>query len=370
MKKKTKIILAVIISCLLVAVIAVLIKGNLDRQAKKKSLAEGESAIASYVQSFEEESTKEKKAEIYTSFQADEKITTVIKKYFPDKKAKKEDWYKNYRAASKEMYQWFIDYFNDLVQKESDSFENDKSIGNCDAIIGNLNTICEEVTSDTILKTEDKDAIKETISGRIDDINSEIDTIVAGYNDTYESYLIEDMDNASKEDLNTAVTNLTALKEELTNLGTDYFTDIMTNIDSTVESYNNKVAEIEEAEKKAAEEAEKKKQEEKKKKEAAASNNSNGSSNSDSNRSNSSGDPKRGGLTQDSWAITGSIYSESEGCMVAYNAPQVIYDGWNAGKGYSWTQSVKEDGVCYWSVEGGTIGYACDRYGNVLYTFN
>ena len=45
-------------------------------------------------------------------------------------------------------------------------------------------------------------------------------------------------------------------------------TDIIANIDNDVETYTNKVSEIEEVEKKAAEEAEKKKQEEKKKKEA------------------------------------------------------------------------------------------------------
>lgn len=67
-------------------------------------------------------------------------------------------------------------------------------------------------------------------------------------------------------------------------------------------------------------------------------------------------------MTQDSWAITALDGH--------FNAPQVIYDAWNSGKGYSWAMSVTEDGVCTWSVEGGTIGYACDQYGNVLYTFN
>ena len=59
-----------------------------------------------------------------------------------------------------------------------------------------------------------------------------------------------------RQDLNTAITNLNTLKDELTNLGTDHFTDIISNIDNDVETYTNKVSEIEEAEKKAAEEAE------------------------------------------------------------------------------------------------------------------
>ena len=167
------------------------------------------------------------------------------------------------------------------------------------------------------------------------------------------------IENASKDDLNTAITNMNTLKDELTNLGTDHFTDIISNIDSNVETYTNKVSEIEEAEKKAAEEAEKKKQEEKKKKEAAAANNDSNNNNSSSNNSSSS-TPSRGGLTQDSWAITALDGH--------FNAPQVIYDAWNNGKGYSWTQA--DDNTCYWSVEGGTTGYACDKYGNVLYTFN
>ena len=99
----------------------------------------------------------------------------------------------------------------------------------------------------------------------------------------------------------------------------------------------------------------------KKKKESAASNNdSNSNSSSSSSNNSSSSTPSRGGLTQDSWAITALDGH--------FNAPQVIYDAWNSGKGYSWTQA--DDNTCYWSVEGGTIGYACDQYGNVLYTFN
>ena len=108
---------------------------------------------------------------------------------------------------------------------------------------------------------------------------------------------------------------------------------------------------------------------EKKKKEAAAANNnsnSNSSDNSSSNSSSSSTSSKGG--SQSSWSITAVCWVESEGQNVTFNAPQVIYDAWNNGKGYDWCQA--DDNTCYWNVEGGTIGYACDRYGNVLYTFN
>lgn len=349
MKKKTKIILASIVVCIIVVALGAVIKISLDRQAKKKSLAEGETAIETYLQSFQEESEEAKKEEIYASFQSDEKINAVIEKYFQSKKERKEEWYKNYSKANKEMYNYFVDYFNDLVNKENENFENDKSITNCDAIIGNLNNINDELKKDNALSSDDKNDIKDTLSGYINAINDEINNIVSSYNDTYNSYVISDVENASKD--------------ELTNLGTDHFTDIISNIDSNVETYTNKVSEIEEAEKKAAEEAEKKKQEEKKKKEAAVANNNSNSNNSDNSSSNSSSStPSRGGLTQDSWAITALDGH--------FNAPQVIYDAWNSGKGYSWAMSVTEDGVCTWSVEGGTIGYACDQYGNVLYTFN
>jgi len=267
------------------------------------------------------------------------------------------------------MYNYFVNYFNDLVNKENENFENDKSITNCDAIIGNLNNINDELKKDNALSSDDKNDIEDTLSGYINAINDEINNTVSGYNDTYNSYVISDVENASKDDLNTAITNLNTLKDELTNLGTDHFKDIIANIDSNVETYTNKVSEIEEAEKKAAEEAEKKKQEEKKKKEAAAANNNSNSNSSDNSSSNSSSTPSRSGLSQSSWSITAQIYVESEEQMVTFNAPQVIYDAYASGKGYSWCQGT-EDGVCYWSVEGGTIGYACDRYGNVLYTFN
>ena len=260
------------------------------------------------------------------------------------------------------MYQYFVDYFNDLISTESDNFENDKSIAACDNVIENLNHISDTLEQDTIIKSDDKDSIKDTLSEVMGRVNDEINSIVDNYNATYESYVISDVENASKDDLNTAITNLNTLKDELTNLGTDHFTDIIANIDNDVETYTNKVSEIEEVEKKAAEEAEKKKQEEKKKKEADAANNNSNSNNSNNSSSNSSSTPSRGGLTQDSWAITALDGH--------FNAPQVIYDAWNNGKGYDWAMSVTEDGVCYWSVEGGTIGYACDQYGNVLYTFN
>lgn len=355
MKKKTKIILASIVVCIIVVALGAVIKISLDRQAKKKSLAEGETAIETYLQSFQEESEEAKKEEIYASFQSDEKINAVIEKYFQSKKERKEEWYKNYSKTNKEMYNYFVDYFNDLVDKENENFENDKSITNCDAIIGNLNNINDELKKDNALSSDDKNDIKDTLSGYINAINDEINNIVSNYNDTYNSYVISDVDNASKDDLNTAITNLNTLKDELTNLGTDHFTDIIANIDSNVKTYTNKVSEIEEAEKK--------KQEEKKKKEAAAANNNSNSNSSDNSSNNSSSPtPSRGGLTQDSWAITALDGH--------FNAPQVIYDAWNSGKGYSWAMSVTEDGVCTWSVEGGTIGYACDQYGNVLYTFN
>lgn len=369
MKKKTKIILASIVVCIIVVALGAVIKISLDRQAKKKSLAEGETAIETYLQSFQEESEEAKKKEIYASFQSDEKINAVIEKYFQSKKERKEEWYKNYSKTNKEMYNYFVDYFNNLVNKENENFENDKSITNCDTIISNLNNISDELKKDNVLSSDDKNDIKDTLSDYINTINDEINNIISGYNDTYNSYVISDVENASKDDLNTAITNLNTLKDELTNLGTDHFEDIITNIDSNVETYTNKVAEIEEAEKKAAEEAEKKKQEEKKKKEAAAANNDSNSSSSSSNSSSSSGTSSKGGLSQSSWSITATCRVEAEDCVVTFNAPQVIYDAWNNGKGYDWCQGT-EDGVCYWSVEGGTTGYACDRYGNVLYTFN
>lgn len=368
MKKKTKIILACIAACIIVAAVAVVIKMNLDKQAKNKSLTEGETAIKTYLQSFDEENEEGKKAEIYTSFQSDEKITSVIEKYFQNKETKKEDWYQNYSKANKKMYQYFVDYFNDLISTESDNFENDKSIAACDTMIENLNNISDTLEQDEIIKSDDKDSIKDTLSEVMGRVNDEINSIVDNYNATYESYVISDVENASKDDLNTAITNLNTLKDELTNLGTDHFTDIISNIDSNVETYTNKVSEIEETEKKAAEEAEKKKQEEKKKKEAAAANNDSNSNNSNNSSSNSSSTPSRGGLSQSSWSITGGGWVEEEGQYVTFNAPQVIYDAYASGKGYEWVIG-NFDGsgtFCTWYIDGSDTGYRCDRNGNIL----
>lgn len=369
MKKKTKIILACIAACIIVAAVAVVIKVNLDKQAKNKSLKEGETAIETYLQSFDEENEEAKKAEIYTSFQSDDKITSVIEKYFQNKEEKKEDWYQKYSKANKKMYQYFVDYFNDLISTESDNFENDKSIADCDTVIENLNHISDALEQDTIIKSDDKDSIKDTLSGVMERVNDEINSIVDNYNATYESYVISDVENASKDDLNTAITNMNTLKDELTNLGTNHFEDIITNIDSNVETYTNKVSEIEEAEKKAAEEAEKKKQEEKKKKEAAASNNSSSnSSNNSSSNSSSSGTSSKGGLSQSSWSITGGGWVEEEGQYVTFNAPQVVYDAYASGKGYEWVVLYKDDlgTICSWRIGNSQTYYDCDKNGNVL----
>lgn len=357
MKKKTKIILASIVVCIIVVALGAVIKISLDRQAKKKSLAEGETAIETYLQSFQEESEEAKKEEIYASFQSDEKINAVIEKYFQSKKERKEEWYKNYSKTNKEMYNYFVDYFNNLVNKENENFKNDKSITNCDTIISNLNNISDELKKDNALSSDDKNDIKGTLSDYINTINNEINNIVSRYNDTYNSYVISDVENASKDDLNTAITNLNTLKDELTNLGTDHFADIIANIDSNVETYTNKVSEIEEAEKKAAEEAEKKK------KEVAASNNDSNNNNSSSNSS-SLGTSSRGGLSQSSWAITAE-----DGY---FNAPQVVYDAYNSGKGYEWATIYIDDlgEICAWNINGINIEYRCDRYGNVLNTIN
>ena len=341
------------------AAVAVVIKVNLDEQAKNKSLTEGETAIETYLQSFDEENEEGKKAEIYTSFQSDEKITSVIEKYFQNKETKKEDWYQNYSKANKKMYQYFVDYFNDLISTESDNFENDKSIAACDTMIENLNNISDTLEQDAILKSGDKDSIKDTLSEVMGRVNDEINSIVDNYNATYESYVISDVENASKDDLNTAITNLNTLKDELTNLGTDHFTYIISNIDSNVETYTNKVSEIEEAEKK--------KQEEKKKKEEAASNNSSSNS-SDNSSSNSSSTPSRGGLSQSSWSITGGGWVEEEGQYVTFNAPQVIYDAYASGKGYEWVVLHKDDlgTICSWRIGNSQTYYDCDKNGNVL----
>ena len=99
MKKKTKIILACIAACIIVAAVAVVIKVNLDKQAKNKSLTEGKTAIETYLQSFDEENEEGKKAEIYTSFQSDEKITSVIEKL--QQNETKEIKYENLKSNTK-----------------------------------------------------------------------------------------------------------------------------------------------------------------------------------------------------------------------------------------------------------------------------
>lgn len=179
------------------AAVAVVIKVNLDKQAKNKSLTEGETAIETYLQSFDEEMKKEKSRDLYIlSIRWEDYFRD--RKILPEQRNEKADWYQNYSKANKKMYQYFVDYFNDLISTESDNFENDKSIAACDTVIENLNNISDTLEQDAIIKSDDKDSIKDTLSKVMGRVNDEINSIVDNYNATYESYVISDVENASK----------------------------------------------------------------------------------------------------------------------------------------------------------------------------
>lgn len=91
------------------AAVAVVIKVNLDKQAKNKSLTEGETAIETYLQSFDEEMKKEKSRDLYIlSIRWEDYFRD--RKILPEQRNEKADWYQNYSKANKKMYQYFVDY--------------------------------------------------------------------------------------------------------------------------------------------------------------------------------------------------------------------------------------------------------------------
>ena len=71
-------------------------------------------------------------------------------------------------------------------------------------------------------------------------------------------------------------------------------------------------------------------------------------------------------VNQNSWTLVGWV--EINGKSVTYNAPKVMYEAYSNGKGIVWFSN-ESDATCWWGVDGEDIGYACDREGNIIYTF-
>ena len=258
------------------------------------------------------------------------------------------------------MYNYFITYYNDGIQSVVDNFEaTEKTISDCEKITTDLNSLKEELDKETVLTKEDISTISEKITENINNANNTIEEIKTSYTDKYNSYLVEDVDSASKSDLNTAIENLTSLSEEISGISETHFSELIESITNTISEYNSKVEKIEEEEAAAAERANK---------EAAAQASSNTETSTTASNttstSTSSSSSKYG--DQSSWSITGYGSVPGEG-LVTFNAPQVIYDAANSGKTWSW--SCIGDGYCCWSYGGSNTAWDCDRNGNIISTY-
>ena len=260
------------------------------------------------------------------------------------------------------MYNYFVTYYNDSIQSVVDNFEaTEKTISDCEKMTTDLNSLKEELDKETVLTKEDISTISEKITENINNANNTIEEIKNSYTDKYNSYLVEDVDSASKSDLNTAIENLTSLSEEISGISETHFSELIESITNTISEYNSKVEKIEEEEAAAAAE--------RAKKEAAAqaiSNNSTASNSSSSSNTTSTNTSTSNEASQSSWSITATFYVDAEGCMVTFNAPQVIYDAYYSGKDIDWCEAVNGSGLCVWSYDGTNTVWYCDRNGNII----
>lgn len=357
--KKKKIVIIVVSLIIVLATVCGTIFGVKYYNQKKldEKLSNGTSLIENYTEKFDASTAKKDKVVVYTDFVKDSELKDIIDT------CATEEWKANYNKSKDTMYNYFVTYYNDSIQSVVDNFEaTEKTISDCEKMTTDLNSLKEELDKETVLTKEDISTISEKITENINNANNTIEEIKTSYTDKYNSYLVEDVDSASKSDLNTAIENLTSLSEEISGISETHFSELIESITNTISEYNSKVEKIEEEEAAAAAE--------RAKKEAAAQASSNietstTASNTTSTSTTSSSSSSKYG-DQSSWSITGYGSVPGEG-VVTFNAPQVIYDAANSGKTWSW--SCIGDGTCAWSYND-TEAYNCDRYGNILEIWN
>lgn len=353
MKKKKIIIIVVSLIIVLAAVCGAIFGMKYYNQKKlDEKLNNGTSLIENYTEKFDASNVKNDKVVVYNDFVKDSELKDIIDT------CATEEWKANYNKSKDTMYNYFVTYYNDSIQSVVDNFEaTEKTISDCEKMTTDLNSLKEELDKETVLTKEDISTISEKITENINNANNTIEEIKTSYTDKYNSYLVEDVDSASKSDLNTAIENLTSLSEEISGISETHFSELIESITNTISEYNSKVEKIEEEEAAAAAE--------RAKKEAAAQSSSNTETSTTASNttstSTSSSSSKYG--DQSSWSITGTFYVDAEGCMVTFNAPQVIYDAANSGKEWGWCED--SSGLCIWGCGVGTVWY-CDRNGNVI----
>lgn len=352
MKSKKKII--AIITCLVIVIAAGIFFGvkYYNQKQLEKKLDDGIALIESYLEDYSSKETKEDKEAVYAAYIADEKLNDILATYST------EAWKSRHDEAKNTMYDWVSNYYTGEIESVMSSFETtEKGINDCENVSSDLNNILKEVSEDTVLSENDITSISSVITENIEAVNSTLEEIVSSYNEKYESLLVDDIESASKSDLNTAIESLTALSTEISELSETHFSELNSKIESTVSDYNGKVEEIEAEEAAAAAEAA-----EKAKREAAQTSSNTETSTTASNTTSTSSSSSKYG-DQSSWSITGYGSVPGEG-LVTFNAPQVIYDAANSGKSWSW--SCIGNGLCYWSYDGCGQCYKCDRNGNIV----
>lgn len=354
MKSKKKII--AIIACLVIVIAAGIFFGvkYYNQKQLEKKLDDGIALIESYLEDYSSKETKEDKEAVYAAYIADEKLNDILAT------CSTEAWKSRYDEAKTTMYDWVSNYYTSEIESAMSSFEEtEKGINDCENVSSEMNNLLKEVSEDTVLSENDITSISSVITENIDITNSTLEEIVSSYNEKYESLLVDDIESASKSDLNTAIESLTALSTEISELSESHFSELNSKIESTVSDYNGKVEEIEAEEAAAAAE--------RAKKEAAqtSSNNSTDSNSSSSSNTTSTSTSTSNEASQSSWSITATFYVDADGCMVTFNAPQVIYDAYYSGKDIDWCKAVDGSGLCVWGCGVGTVWY-CDRNGNVV----
>lgn len=352
MKSKKKII--AIIACLVIVIAAGIFFGvkYYNQKQLEKKLDDGIALIESYLEDYSSKETKEDKEAVYAAYIADEKLNDILAT------CSTEAWKSRYDEARTTMYDWVSNYYTSEIESSMSSFEEtEKGINDCENVSSEMNNLLKEVSEDTVLSENDITSISSVITENTDTVNSTLEEIVSSYNEKYESLLVDDIESASKSDLNTAIESLTALSTEISELSESHFSELNSKIESTVSDYNGKVEEIEAEEVAAAAE--------RAKKEAAAQASSNNSTASNSSSSsNTTSTSTSNEASQSSWSITATFYVDTDGCMVTFNAPQVIYDAYYNGKDISWT-AWGEINQCAWACGVGTVWF-CDRNGNVV----
>lgn len=320
--KKRKILLIMLVLAILGVLTGVIFVVHGKKQ-EENTINQYCEEINALLDSFQSEEDKNEKLNDY------KELNTLYEKYLNS-----DEHYDKVTSSYETALSTMQEYFKDYYEKEIESFtldvSNEEDRNKLKEFIASCDALSEEMGTDAVLT--DTTAIENQINSNIENYNNKIDEVTNSY---YEGKIaenkIEDLASVgNKESLNAKIEALNGITNELDSdefIKEDKRNEFKQIIQSNIDGYTNRVAEIDAAEKAEAERIAQ---------QAVANNNNNKNSsnknNSNSNNSGSSSSQQTSSSTSSKPANSGKRWTQ-EVDGVVYTAPQNVSDLYYAGHG-------------------------------------